>query len=155
MLLKLYDAFPSGRASCLIGDEHTRTAIVVDPQLEIATYLGDAREHGLRIRHVFLTQFQPDEDSGHAELCARTGALLHLSNHSRVPAPFIPYADSDSLTIGSVRLEIHETPCYMPQSISLVVYDLERDSTAPQAVLTGDIQPPGEEYVPEAAGYVN
>lgn len=144
MLLKLYEDHPASPSSCLIGDEHTGTALVVDPGSDVAGYLADAEQYGLRIRHVFLTGFQPDRRSGHVELCARTGALLHLSNRSQMAIPFIPYADSDSLTIGSVRLEVLETPCYAPQSISVLVYDLEKDSDRPQVVLSGDYPLPAD-----------
>ncbi|MFO0926963.1 MAG: hypothetical protein U0736_07965 [Gemmataceae bacterium] len=138
MWFKLYDEHPATPPSCLIGDDHTGTAIVVDPGQDVAAYLADAEQHRLRIRHVFLTGLQADRGSGHVELCARTGSLLHLSNRAEVALPFIPYADSDSLTIGSMRLEILETPCYAPQGISVLVYDLEKDPDRPQVVLGGD-----------------
>jgi rhodanese-related sulfurtransferase len=42
------------------------------------------------------------------------------------------------LEFGTVRLQILETPGHTPESISLVVYDLEKSDTQPHCVLTGD-----------------
>ena len=46
--------------------------------------------------------------------------------------------DKDIVDLGRVRLQALETPGHTPESISLVVYDLDRSATEPQAVLTGD-----------------
>src|SRR5262249_33616733 len=42
------------------------------------------------------------------------------------------------LEFGRVRLKILETPGHTPESISIVVYDLNASATQPHAVLTGD-----------------
>ena len=52
--------------------------------------------------------------------------------------PFTPLHDQDIVDLGRVRLQALETPGHTPESISLVVYDLDRSATEPQAVLTGD-----------------
>jgi len=65
-------------ASYLIGDEQTRTAAVVDPQRDIDQYLTFAAQHGLEIKHVFLTHFHADFVAGHLELRDRTGAAIYL-----------------------------------------------------------------------------
>ena len=44
----------------------------------------------------------------------------------------------DSLEFGRVRLEVLETPGHTAESISILVYDLEKDEQRPHAVLTGD-----------------
>jgi rhodanese-related sulfurtransferase len=46
--------------------------------------------------------------------------------------------DGDALEMGNVRLKVLETPGHTPESISILVYDLNRDSEKPEAVLTGD-----------------
>ena len=40
--------------------------------------------------------------------------------------------------LGDVRIQILETPGHTPEGISLLVFDLTKSDTAPQAVLTGD-----------------
>ncbi len=42
------------------------------------------------------------------------------------------------IEFGRVRLKALETPGHTPESISILVYDLERSATEPHAVLTGD-----------------
>jgi rhodanese-related sulfurtransferase len=46
--------------------------------------------------------------------------------------------DGDVLEFGRVRLKVLETPGHTPESISILVYDLNENKTQPRAVLTGD-----------------
>jgi glyoxylase-like metal-dependent hydrolase (beta-lactamase superfamily II) len=125
-------------ASYLIGDERTRTAAIVDPQRDIDQYLSFAGEHGLAIKHVFLTHFHADFVAGHLELRDRTGATIYLGAAAKAEYAFTPLHDGDTLEFGRVRLKALETPGHTPESISIVVYDLDRSDTEPNAVLTGD-----------------
>ncbi len=83
IVLKQYYLGCLAHASYLLGDEASRTAIVVDPQRDIQQYLDDAAQLGLQIRHVFLTHFHADFLAGHLELRDRCGA----DHPSRRPAP--------------------------------------------------------------------
>src|SRR2546423_10710472 len=125
-------------ASYLIGDEETRSAAVVDPQRDIEQYVAFADEHGLRIRHVFLTHFHADFIAGHLELRDRTGAEIYLGAPARAEYRFTPLRDGEVVELGRVRLRAIETPGHTPESISIAVFDLNLSATAPQAVLTGD-----------------
>jgi hydroxyacylglutathione hydrolase len=125
-------------ASYLIGDEATGTAAVVDPQRDIDRYLAFAGEHGLHIRHVFLTHFHADFIAGHLELRDRTGAAIYLGAAAKAGYLFTPLHDGDIVQFGQVRLQAIETPGHTPESISIAVYDLAKSDAAPHAVLTGD-----------------
>lgn len=125
-------------ASYLIGDEETKTAIVVDPQRDIDQYLSEARKQGFEIRHVFLTHFHADFIAGHIELRDRVGAKIYLGAQADAEYKFIPVKDGEILDFGKVRLKILETPGHTPEGISIVVYDLNKDSNTPYAVFTGD-----------------
>jgi len=125
-------------ASYLIGDEQTRTAAVVDPQRDIDQYLAFADEHGLRIAHVFLTHFHADFVAGHLELRDRTGATIYLGAAAKAEYAFTPLRDGQSVELGRVRLTALETPGHTAESISILVFDLDRSATEPHAVLTGD-----------------
>jgi glyoxylase-like metal-dependent hydrolase (beta-lactamase superfamily II)/rhodanese-related sulfurtransferase len=138
MILKQFYLQCLAHASYLIGDEQSHTAAVVDPQRDVDQYLAFAAEHGLRIEHVFLTHFHADFVAGHVELRDRVGAKIYLGAAARAEFPFTPLHDGDVVTLGRVRLKTLETPGHTAESISLVVYDEERSSTEPQAVLTGD-----------------
>src|SRR5216683_2805321 len=115
MILKQFYLNCLAHASYLVGDEHTHMAAVIDPQRDVDQYLTFAAEHDLRIGHVFLTHFHADFIAGHLEL-----------------------RDGDIVDLGRVRLQALETPGHTAESISLVVYDLDRSAAEPQAVLTGD-----------------
>jgi len=125
-------------ASYVIGDEHTGTAAVVDPQRDTDQYLAFAAEHALEIKHVFLTHLHADFIAGHLELRDRVGAKIYLGAAAKATYAFTPLRDGDILEWGRVRLKVLETPGHTPESISLVVYDLNASETQPHGVLTGD-----------------
>ncbi len=125
-------------ASYLIGDEETRTAAVVDPQRDVDRYLAFAAEHGLQIKHVFLTHLHADFIAGHLELRDQAGATIYLGAKAKAGYQFTPLADGSVVEFGRVRLKALETPGHTPESISIVVYDLDRSASEPNAVLTGD-----------------
>jgi hydroxyacylglutathione hydrolase len=125
-------------ASYLIGDEATGAAAVVDPQRDIDQYVSFAAEHALAIKCVFLTHLHADFVAGHLELRDRVGATIYLGAAAKAGYAFTPARDGDILEFGRVRLAMLETPGHTPESISIVVYDLNASDTQPQAVLTGD-----------------
>ena len=138
MILKQFYLNCLAHASYLIGDEETRTAAVVDPRRDIEPYLEEAKRHGLRIRHVFLTHFHADFIAGHLELRDRAGATIYLGARARAEYGFTPMSEGDAIEFGRVRLQVLETPGHTAESISILVFDLERDTARPHAVLTGD-----------------
>jgi hydroxyacylglutathione hydrolase len=125
-------------ASYVIGDEQTGAAAVVDPQRDTDQYIAFAAEHGLAIKHVFLTHLHADFIAGHLELRDRVGAAIYLGAAARASYKFTPLRDGAVLEFGQVRLMALETPGHTPESISIVVYDLAASATDPHAVLTGD-----------------
>ena len=125
-------------ASYLIGDEATGTAAVVDPQRDTDQYIAFASEHGLSIKHVFLTHLHADFIAGHLELRDRVGATIYLGSTAKTAYAFTPLHDGTILEFGRIRLKALETPGHTPESVSIVVYDLDASDTVPYAVLTGD-----------------
>ena len=138
MILKQYYLGCLAHASYLIGDEASGTAIVVDPQRDIAQYLSDSQRFGLQIRHVFLTHFHADFVAGHLELRDRCGATIHLGSRAQAEYTFVAMNDRDVLEFPGLRLQVLETPGHTIESISILVFDLAKDSAKPYAVLTGD-----------------
>jgi hydroxyacylglutathione hydrolase len=125
-------------ASYIVGDEATGTAAVVDPQRDTNQYTVFAAENGLKIKHVILTHLHADFVAGHLELRDRVGATIYLGAAAKAAYPFTPLHDGDTLEFGHVRLKALETPGHTPESISVLVYDLNDGSSEPHAVLTGD-----------------
>lgn len=125
-------------ASYLIGDEATKTAVIVDPQRDVAQYIADAEKNGLKITHVFLTHVHADFVAGHLELQRKTGAKICLGSKTNASYKFIGFKDGDKLDMGNIRFEVLETPGHTPEAISILVFDTKKDATKPYAVLSGD-----------------
>ena len=125
-------------ASYLIGDEATGTAAVVDPQRDTDQYIAFASEHALQIKHVILTHLHADFVAGHLELRDRVGATIYLGAAAKAGYAFTRLRDGSLVEFGRIRLKALETPGHTPESISILVYDLNAKETQPHAVLTGD-----------------
>jgi hydroxyacylglutathione hydrolase len=138
MVLKQFYLQCLAHASYIIGDEHTKTAVVVDPQRDIDQYLQEAERHGWTIRYVFLTHFHADFLAGHLELQQQTGATICLGEKAHTHFPIRTFKDGECLEFGSVRIRVLETPGHTPESISLAVYDLNHSEDRPYSILTGD-----------------
>jgi rhodanese-related sulfurtransferase/glyoxylase-like metal-dependent hydrolase (beta-lactamase superfamily II) len=100
--------------------------------------LRDAENLGLQIRHAFLTHFHADFVAGHLELRDHCGAAIHLGSRAQAEYTFVAMKDGDRLEFPGLRLEVLETPGHTIESISILVFDLQKDPAKPHAVLTGD-----------------
>ena len=138
MLLKQYYLGCLAHASYMIADEASGVAVVVDPQRDVQQYLADAERLGVKIRYVFLTHFHADFLAGHLELRDRSGAEIRLGARAEAEYKFVPMKDGDTLEFPGVRLRVLETPGHTIESISILVFDLEKGPDKPYAVLTGD-----------------
>lgn len=138
MFLKQYYLGCLAHASYLLADEATRTAIIVDPQRDIQQYLTDAEARGLTVRHVFLTHFHADFVAGHLELRDKCGADIRLGARGKAEYAFISMKHGDTLDFPTMRLQVLETPGHTIESISILIFDLQKDAVNPHAVLTGD-----------------
>lgn len=124
--------------SYLLGDETTKTAVVVDPQRDVDVYVKEAAALGLTIKHVMLTHFHADFVAGHLELRDRCGAMIHLGARAKADYAFSPLKDGARLEFGSLGIGVLETPGHTPEGVCLTVFDLDQDKNKPVAVLTGD-----------------
>ena len=122
-------------ASYLLASEGE--AVVVDPQRDVELYLKAASDHGLNIRHIFETHLHADFVSGHKELAARSDARIYIGSQAGAMFPHVEVSDGFELKFGKASIRVLETPGHTPESICLVVTDLEKGIT-PWAVLTGD-----------------
>jgi hydroxyacylglutathione hydrolase len=138
VILKQFYLNCLAHASYIVADETTRTAAVVDPQRDVDQYLAFAADHELQIKYVFLTHFHADFLAGHLELRDRVGATICLGRRAIAEFDFKPVGDGTIISLGSVRIEVMETPGHTVESISLVMYDGPSGNRAAAAVLTGD-----------------
>jgi hydroxyacylglutathione hydrolase len=125
-------------ASYVIGDESSGVAAVVDPQRDVDQYLAFAGENRLNIKHVFLTHLHADFVAGHLELRDRVGATIYLGARAKAAYAFTPLGDGAKVEFGRVRMQALETPGHTPESVSILVFDLDSSESKPYAVLTGD-----------------
>lgn len=121
--------------SYMIGSEGE--AAVVDPQRDVDEYIKAAEQQRLKIRYIFETHLHADFVSGHKELASRTGAQIYIGREAGATLAHVDVCDGFELRFGKCRISVLETPGHTPESICLVITDLEK-SSKPWAVLTGD-----------------
>src|SRR5204862_7817060 len=68
----------------------------------------------------------------------RVGARIYPGGAATAESAFTPPRDGDRIDLGRVRLQALESPGHTAESISILVFDLDRSATGPHAVLTGD-----------------
>ncbi len=153
------------QASYMIGCEEFSEAIVIDPSMDLSTYVTAAAAEGVRIVAVTETHIHADFASGARALAKRVGADLYVSAEG---GPEWQYAfahepgvhllhDGDSLSVGRVRLTARHTPGHTPEHLTFIVTDTAR-SQEPLGALTGDFMFVGDVGRPDllerAAGKV-
>ncbi len=138
LILEQYYLACLSHASYLVGDTSSGRAVVVDPQRDVSQYLGDAARLGLSVERVIETHFHADFLSGHLELAAQTGATISYGAAAAglTDFPIDVLSDGQRISLGTVELEVLETPGHTPESICIVVR--EHAGASPHAVLTGD-----------------
>jgi hydroxyacylglutathione hydrolase len=138
MILKQYYLGCLSQASYLIGDETTGDAVLIDPRRDVDLYLEEAKQLGVKIRHVLLTHFHADFVSGHLELRKATGADIRMGKKANPEYPFVPMQDGDVLEIGRHRIRVLETPGHTPESVCYLLFETALKNSEPSAIFTGD-----------------
>jgi glyoxylase-like metal-dependent hydrolase (beta-lactamase superfamily II) len=133
MYLKRFFVEGLAHASYLFGADGE--AAVVDPKRDIEDYLEAAEREGLRIVAIFNSHPHADFASGFRELADRTEAKVYVSQHAPARYDHIDAKDGQKVRIGSLEVELRETPGHSPDSLSFLV----RESGQPVAIFTGDL----------------
>ncbi|EEF63457.1 rhodanese-like domain-containing protein [Pedosphaera parvula] len=110
-------------------------AAVVDPKRDVDDYIETANQHGLKIVAVLNTHPHADFASGFRELAERTGAKIYTSHLAPVTYEHVPAHQDDRLRVGSLEVEILETPGHSPDSLSFLV----KENGQPYCIYTGDL----------------
>jgi len=128
----------SGCLSYLVGCGQAGRAVIVDPGRDrVHEYLRLARRRGLTITHVVETHTHADHISGNRDLATATGAPIFAHAAAGLAFDHERLRDGDAIGVGNIRLTVAHTPGHTPDSICLLVTDLERGAE-PWFVLTGD-----------------
>jgi hydroxyacylglutathione hydrolase len=133
------------QASYMLACERSSEAIVVDPNMDLETYLRAARDEGVRIVAVTETHIHADFASGSRALAHATGAQLYVSAEGGEDwqygfageAGVRTLRDGDDITIGMVRIGVRHTPGHTPEHLTFLVTDLAR-TDSPLGAMTGD-----------------
>ena len=78
---------------------------------------------------MILTHLHADFVAGHLELRDRADATIYLGAKAQAEYRFSPLGDNSTIEFGRVRLKALETPGHTPESISILVYDLQQTRT--------------------------
>ncbi len=134
--------------SYVLVDPSSRTAAVIDPPPDVDPCLEIANRWGARVRHVFLTKFHSDFETGHQALVERSGATLYTGAWGHPEYDHLPLKDGDILQFGNTSLSVLETPGHVLEGMTLVASQTE-STDAPWGVFPGDLLFDGDFARPE------
>lgn len=139
MIWKVFRDEELGCSSYLLGDDVSGEGMVVDPLESVGSseYVLTAQDLGISITHVLETHVHADHRSAARSLAQSLDLPVSFGHKAAVNFKFQPLKEGDRIKLGSVDVEVLETPGHTPESISLVVYDSQRGDE-PMLVITGD-----------------
>ena len=137
MLFKQFLHDDLGCASYLVGDEHARVAVVVDPPYHVEPVLAEAERHDVRLVGVLETHTHADHVSGHGRLALEHGLPIRIHEEAGANFAHEPLEDGTEVEVGDVVLRTIHTPGHRPEHCCFAVIDRSR-SDEPWLVLTGD-----------------
>ncbi|MGZ9115794.1 MAG: MBL fold metallo-hydrolase, partial [Methylocystis sp.] len=133
MYLKRFFVEGLAHASYLFGADGE--AAVVDPKRDVDDYLAGAEREGLKIVAIFNSHPHADFASGFRELSNRTGAKIYISHLAPVNYRHVAARNGERVKVGSLEVELLETPGHSPDSLSFLVHE----GGQPVAIFTGDL----------------
>ena len=144
ILRRLFDE-KLAQASYLVACEHSRLALVVDPNRNVSQYIEAAAQDNFRIVAVTETHIHADYVSGARELASRTAAQLYLSDAGTDEWKYAWAGDAGAelltdgshFMVGDVRIEAVHTPGHTPEHMTFLVTDTAT-ANEPMGALTGD-----------------
>jgi hydroxyacylglutathione hydrolase len=133
MHLKRFFVEGLAHASYLFGSNGE--AAVIDPKRDVDDYIEEAERAGLSIIAILNTHPHADFASGFRELAQRTGAKTYVSHLAPAKYEHVDGKDSDRVKVGSLEVELLETPGHSPDSLSFLVHE----NGKPALIFTGDL----------------
>jgi len=139
-----------GCGSYLVGDEHARIAVVVDPAYAIERYLEESRRRDVHLVGVLETHTHADHVSGHGRLALEHGLPVWVHEAADAAYPHEPLVDGTEIELGDVLVRTVHTPGHRPEHCAFAVIDRSRGDE-PWLVLTGDSLFVGDAARPDLA----
>ena len=137
----IHEVLPVGPLQCncsILGDEETRTALVVDPGDELEKLQEILDRHQLKVEGIIITHAHLDHVGAAAELRRRTGAPVYMNENDmwmreylgvqaallnmrppEKPEIDVMVRDADTVKLADTNLVVLHTPGHTPGSISL------------------------------------
>jgi hydroxyacylglutathione hydrolase len=126
--------FVSGLAQASYIVASQGEAIVIDPERSVDDYLSYLTKNKLSLKGIFLTHPHADFVAGHAELAARTGAPIFISEKAPATLAHHDLKQDDRFKVGWLEIVVLATPGHSPDSICLCIFE----NNQPVALFSGD-----------------
>lgn len=109
----------SGCLAYLAADLEARTAILIDPGIDVAPYVERLRTSEWKLAAIVETHTHADHLAGHAELHRRTSAPVYVSHRSPAAYPHRALTAGEEIRAGALALRTHETPGHTMDHLTL------------------------------------
>ncbi|HEY3476234.1 MAG TPA: MBL fold metallo-hydrolase, partial [Anaerolineales bacterium] len=124
-----------GNSAYLIGSDHTKTGILIDPLRDVDRYVHAASERGIRVTHVLDTHLHADFVSGNREIAHEIGAVIGASAEAQLGFAHQPLTEDSVIDMGAFQVRVMTTPGHTPEHISFLI--VEPDAKTPSALFSG------------------
>jgi glyoxylase-like metal-dependent hydrolase (beta-lactamase superfamily II)/rhodanese-related sulfurtransferase len=122
LTIETFRAPDDGCLGYLVVDEASRTALAIDPRLDLVERFEEAaRRRGVRVRHVLDTHTHADHLSGLRRLAERTGATVLAHAASKLKGPATRLTGGTSFELGTKTVAVLDAPGHTPDSLALLV----------------------------------
>lgn len=137
MIVEVIVVGPLQVNATLIGCEETKKAVIIDPGGNTDNILARLAHHRLTLETIALTHAHVDHIGGLAELKEKTGATLYMHRAEEavyqmaprlgimfgvsigeLPKVDVYFKEGDTFTVGSITLEVIETPGHTPGGVT-------------------------------------
>ncbi len=123
MIVKQMAVAPMDNFTYLIGCEHTRKAMVIDPGKDVDRIAAEAKKEGLSIEKIVNTHGHGDHTAGNAALKTLTGATVGIhrldgAGHSEAD---VLLTGGEDIPLGALTVKVIHTPGHTPGGICLYV----------------------------------
>ncbi len=127
----------------VIGDREAKVAALVDPSYDPKAVVARAEAQGLETEYILNTHGHSDHTNGNPEAQKLTGARLVAYRGSGVQ-PDLPVDDGQTLTLGSLALEVIHVPGHCDDHI-LIYLEEQRVAMTGDHLFVGKIGGTGTE----------
>jgi len=121
LAIETFRAEGDGCLGYLVVDEASRTAVAIDPRLDLVERFQAAlAAHDAHLTHVLDTHTHADHLSGVRRLAQRTGATVLAHVASKLKGPSQRIRDGATFALGGTTVQLVDAPGHTPDSVALL-----------------------------------